>query len=169
MTFELFSHAVVTRTYNLTLLLKDINTKISNWPDMSAPPRPCWVGNAASFCLCCRQPRAQCKPNRNHIFHQMWCWDSWLLNGLAWRMAWSCHSQVKHCGGQALFAHCWFLEPTPSAPQRWEHCWWWLTQISDSVSLFFSSDLHCCWLASQQQCIISLTQSPQRLGPCCQK
>ena len=23
-------------------------------PDMSAPPRRCWVGNAASFCLCCR-------------------------------------------------------------------------------------------------------------------
>ena len=45
----------------------------------------------------------------------MWCWDSRLLNGLAWRMASSYHSKVNHCGGQALFAHGWFLEPTPSA------------------------------------------------------
>ena len=52
-------------------------------------------------------------------------------------MASSWHSQVNHRGGQALLAHGWFLEPTPSAPQKWEHCRWWLTQISDSVSLSF--------------------------------
>ena len=37
-------------------------------------------------------------------------------------------------GGHALLAHSWFLEPTPSAPQRWEHCRWWLTKITDRVS-----------------------------------
>ena len=71
-------------------------------------------------------------------------------------MAWSCHSQVKNCGGQALFAHGWFLEPTPSAPQRWEHCWWWLTQISDSVSLFFGLAL---LLVSQPAAVYHLTHS----------
>jgi len=29
-------------------------------------------------------------------FFTLWCWVSWLLNGLAWRMTWSCHSQVRH-------------------------------------------------------------------------
>ena len=40
-------------------------------------------------------------------------------------------------GSQALFAHGWFLELTPSAPQMWEHCRWWLNQMTDSVSLSF--------------------------------
>ena len=114
----------------------------------------------------CLQKNCQilAKSNPNHIFHQRWCWVSWLLNGLAWRMAQSCYSQVNHRGGQALFAHGWFLEPTPSAPQKWEHCRWSLTQITDSVSPSFFLDLHCCWRVSQQQCSISLTQSPQQFG-----
>ena len=51
-------------------------------------------------------------------------------------------------GGQALFAHSWFLEPTPSAPQMWEHCRWWLTQITVSAFLSTSLDLHCYWLSA---------------------
>ena len=106
---------------------------------MSAPPCWCWAGNAARFLLCWTleaDALTQHKSNPNHIFHQIWCWDSCLLNKWAWRMTPSCHSQVNHSGVQALFAHGWFLEPTPSAPQRWEHCRWWLNQITDSLSLF---------------------------------
>ena len=51
-------------------------------------------------------------------------------------------------GGEALFAHSWFLEPTPSAPQMWEHCRWWLTQITVSAFLSTSLDLHCYWLSA---------------------
>ena len=51
-------------------------------------------------------------------------------------------------GGQVLFTHGWFLEPTPSAPQRWEHCRWWLIQILNSVSL--SSPLWTCIVAGNQ-------------------
>ena len=35
--------------------------------------------------------------------------------------------------------HGWFLEPTPSAPLLWEHCWWRFTQMTGGVSLPASS------------------------------
>ena len=56
-------------------------------------------------------------------------------------------SQVNLRGSQALFAHGWFLEPTPSAPQMWEHCRWWLNQLTDSVSL--SLPLWTCIVADE--------------------
>ena len=51
-------------------------------------------------------------------------------------------------GGQALFAHGWFLEPTPSAPLMWEHYRWWLAQITVSAFVSTSLDLHCYWLSA---------------------
>ena len=50
-------------------------------------------------------------------------------------------------GGQVLFTCGWFLEPTPSAPQRWEHCRWWLIQTLNSV--FLSSPLWTCIVAGE--------------------
>ena len=38
-------------------------------------------------------------------------------------------------------------DTTPSAPQMWEHCRWWLNQITDSVSL--SSPLWTCIVADE--------------------
>ena len=46
-----------------------------------------------------------------------------------------------------LFTHGWLLEPTPSAPQRWEHCRWGLIQILNSISL--SSPLWTCIVAGE--------------------
>ena len=46
-----------------------------------------------------------------------------------------------------LFTRGWFLEPTPSAPQMWEHCRWWLIQTLNSV--FLSSPLWTCIVAGE--------------------
>ena len=37
----------------------------------------------------------------------------------------------------------------PSAPQKWEHCRWWLTQISDSVSASLFPFLRICIAAGE--------------------
>ena len=62
-------------------------------------------------------------------------------------------------GGQALLAHGWFLEPTPSAPQRWEHCRWWLTQITNRVSPSFFFFGLALLLVSQPVAMYHLTHS----------
>ena len=114
------------------------------------------VGNAVSFCLCCRpthspsvspaEVQLQFEPHfpSDGLLGQLVTKRFGLENGIVLS-----HSQVNHCGGQALFAHGWFLEPTPSAPQKWEHCRWWLTQVSDSVSLPFSAFLRTCIAAGE--------------------
>ena len=62
-------------------------------------------------------------------------------------------------GGQALHAHGWFLEPTPSAPQKWEHCQWWLTQIMNRVSPSFFFFGLVLLLVSQPVAMYHLTHS----------
>ena len=65
--------------------------------------------------------------------------------------------------GSDAARHCWFLELTPSAPLKWEHCRWWFTQVTGvSLLLTLFLDLHCCWWASWQECNTSLTHSPQK-------
>jgi hypothetical protein len=50
-------------------------------------------------------------------------------------MALSCHSQVNHRGGGSdAIRYTWFLDWTPSAPQKWGHCRWPVTQVAGGVS-----------------------------------
>ena len=125
---------------------------------MSAPPCRCWVGNAASFCLCCRPTHSPSgSPIRTTSFIRCGAgivgyWTDWPGD---------CHSPgilKLTTEGQVLFTHGWFLEPTPSAPQSGEHCRWWLIQISNSVSL--SSPLWTCIVAGETTSSRVSTHSP---------
>ena len=77
-------------TDQLDMMLQLTQNNPAFMPNMSAPPRRCWVGNAASLCLCCRPTHSPSEsPIRttSSIRCGVGTWDSWLLNGLAWRMA----------------------------------------------------------------------------------
>ena len=97
------------------------------------------------------QPRT--KPGASPIritFLSMWYRVSWLLTGLAWRTALSCRSQVNHRSrGSEATRYIWFLDRTPSAPQRWEHCWWPVTHLWRVVSLPLPPFGHALLLVSQ--------------------
>ena len=79
-----------------------------------------WAGFKMGNWFVPAQPRT--KPGLSPIPPNVpsWCRVSWLLKGLAWRMALSCHSQANHRGrGSDAIRHTWFLDLLPSDPQRW--------------------------------------------------
>ena len=86
-----------------------------------------------------------------------WCRVSWLLKGLAWRMALSCHSQANHRGRGSDATHklgSWTC--CPQTHRGGGHCRWPVTQAAVGVSPsppFL--DMHCCQRVSWQKCIIS--------------
>ena len=81
------------------------------------------------------QPRT--KPGVSPIrttFPSKWCRVRWFLNGLAWRMALSCHSQVNHRGGGSdatLLPGSWTGQPQPH--RCGGHCRWPVTQVAGGV------------------------------------
>ena len=78
-----------------------------------------------------------------------WCRVSWLLKGLAWRMALSCHSQANHRGRGSDATHklgSWTC--CPQTHRGGGHCRWPVTQaavgVSPSASPFWT-----CTVASE--------------------
>ena len=62
-----------------------------------------------------------------------------------WSGEWHCPVILKQTTvrGSDSARHCWFLELTPSAPLKWEHCRWRFTQVT-GVSLLLTPRVRCC-------------------------
>ena len=116
-----------------------------------------WVGFKIGIWFVPAQLRT--KPGLSPIwitFPSKWCRIRWFLNGLAWEMALSCHSQVNHWGGGSVVTrYAWFLDRTPSAPQI-------MGALSVAchpsggwcLSISLTLDMHYCLRVSWQMCII---------------